>query len=314
MPEQQTKQIGLGGISIKPERLRALRPDVVDQIAESMATSGQIEPIVLRPRGDTDEDGNGYLLVAGWHRLEAAKKLKWPSIRSTIFTGVDADQAELIEIDENLMRADLTPAETAMHVVRRQKIYEDIHGKAKASGGHAAQKKMGHKASADSALAFTTDTAKKTGKSKRKLQVDAARGKKVKVLTEIAGTSLDKGVELDALAKLPEDEQRKLADAAKAGENVSAKTKVKQVYAKQAQAAIEPPPKKSAPIPSGDDDPHEKCRERLRTLIMGCIDKLPSKEWGRLIAETRDEIVSIELVIEEKLREESRHHLEPNSA
>ena len=43
------------------------------------------------------------------------------------------------------------------------------------------------------------------------------------VLDDIAGTCLDKGDEIDALGKLPEGEQRKLATAARAGEKVSAK-------------------------------------------------------------------------------------------
>jgi hypothetical protein len=42
------------------------------------------------------------------------------------------------------------------------------------------------------------------------------------VLPEIIGTSLDKGAEIDALAKLPVEKQRSLAEAAKRGEKVSA--------------------------------------------------------------------------------------------
>ena len=44
-----------------------------------------------------------------------------------------------------------------------------------------------------------------------------------------AGTSLDKCDEFDALAKLPADEQHKLAERAKAGERVSAKTHAKKI-------------------------------------------------------------------------------------
>jgi hypothetical protein len=44
------------------------------------------------------------------------------------------------------------------------------------------------------------------------------------VLPDIVGTSLDKGAEIYALAKLPESEQRRLAEAAKRGEKVSAIT------------------------------------------------------------------------------------------
>ena len=53
---------------------------------------------------------------------------------------------------------------------------------------------------------------------------DAIRGKKVPVLPDIVGTSLDNGAEIDALAKLPESEQRSLAEAAKRGEKVSARS------------------------------------------------------------------------------------------
>src|SRR5262249_38074445 len=43
-------------------------------------------------------------------------------------------------------------------------------------------------------------------------------------ITEVVGTSLDKGVELDALAKMPEPEQHQLIERAKAGEQVSARS------------------------------------------------------------------------------------------
>ena len=40
--------------------------------------------------------------ACGRHRLEAARKLKWPCIRAEIRDGMEADAAELAEIDENL--------------------------------------------------------------------------------------------------------------------------------------------------------------------------------------------------------------------
>jgi hypothetical protein len=67
----------------------------------------------------------------------------------------------------------------------------------------------------DIAERFTKDAAKKTGKSERSVQREAERANRVIVLTDIVNTSLDEGDELDALAKLPEAEQRKLAARAK---------------------------------------------------------------------------------------------------
>lgn len=223
MPEK-TIQVGLGGIAILPGRLRALRPAVVDELVQSMRERGQLQAVALRP-----DDARGYYLIAGRHRIEAAKKLKWQSIRATIFEDVAADTAELAEIDENLVRAELTPAERALHVGRRKELYEKAHGKAKARGANAANKKMGRDANAKMADAFTKDAAGKTGKSERSMQRDVTRAGKVEVLAEIAGTSLDKGDEIDALAKLNPKEQRSLAKAAAKGKKVSAKTRVKQV-------------------------------------------------------------------------------------
>jgi hypothetical protein len=137
---------------------------------------------------------------------------------------MEADQAELIEIDENLIRSDLSPAEEAMHLTRRKELYEKVHGKAKAKGARAANKKMGKANDATDNLsdAFTTDVAKRTGQTARNVRRKVARSTNVAVLHEIVGTSLDKGREIDALAKLPEAEQRSLAEAASRGENVSA--------------------------------------------------------------------------------------------
>ena len=69
------------------------------------------------------------------------------------------------------------------------------------------------------------DIAVKTGKGRSTVARDVTRAKTVAVLDDIAGTCLDKGDEIDALGKLPEGEQRKLATAARAGEKVSAKAR-----------------------------------------------------------------------------------------
>src|SRR5208282_4677392 len=50
---------------------------------------------------------------------------------------------------------------------------------------------QGHKANAKLAVAFTKDATKKTRQSERTVQRDATRAKKVAVLPDIAGTSLD---------------------------------------------------------------------------------------------------------------------------
>jgi hypothetical protein len=215
--------IDLADISFKPSRLRALRPEVVAELAESMAARGLLQPIVVLP------DGKGYWLIAGRHRFEAARRLGWTSISATVLDGVEADQAELIEIDENLIRAELSPAERALHVGRRKALYERLHPETKHGGAPGAGRGKGKRKKDANLASFQEQTAKTTGKSRRSVERDATRANKVTVLADIAGTSLDKGDEIDALAKLPEDEQRKLAECAQAGDKVSAKARVEQM-------------------------------------------------------------------------------------
>jgi N6-adenosine-specific RNA methylase IME4 len=219
------KMIGLGGIAVSDHRLRKLRPEVVDELAQSIALQGLLQPIRLRPRSRA---GGGYILVAGWHRLEAVRKLGANSIRAEIVDDMKADATLLAEIDENLVRAELTPAERAMHIGERKKLYEKMYPETKHGG--APGKAGGGKKAKDAKIAsFVEQTSKATSQSKRKVHLDATRAKHVVVLSDVAGTSLDKGDELDALAKLSEDEQHKLAKRVNAGEKVSAKTRVKQV-------------------------------------------------------------------------------------
>jgi hypothetical protein len=212
--------VGSIGVALDRERHRMLRPDNVDAIAESMNARGQLQPIVVRPR----PGGRGYWLIAGLHRLEAAKKLKWETIRCEVLDDISSDQAELAEIDENLIRAELTPVEMAMHFTRRKELYLKLHpetgkGKAPAKRGG----KGGKLKSQTESLTFVKETAKKTGKGRSTVARNTTRGKNVTVLTDIMGTCLDSGKELDALGKLSDGEQRSLAVRAKAGEKVSAR-------------------------------------------------------------------------------------------
>ena len=228
--KETTKDIGLGGISIK-ERLRALRPETVKDLAESMQANGLLQPIVLQPK----PGGLGYWLLAGMHRFEAAKKLKWPAIKATILDGLDADQAELAEIDENLMRANLSPAETAAHIGRRKELYENLYPTTKAGIAQglgmvrAAIKKAGGQIGPEVEASFTEAIAQATGQSRRTVKRNVTRATKSRSwLKNVAWTALDQGDEIDALIKLPEAKRDALIIRAKAGEKVSAKTALKQ--------------------------------------------------------------------------------------
>jgi len=98
------------------QRKRKLDEGKVRSLAESFESIGQLQPITV----EQCEYGN-YRMIAGLHRLEAAKLLGWESIEAQEFEG-DAVAAELAEIDENLMRNDLTVLEQGEHLARRQEL------------------------------------------------------------------------------------------------------------------------------------------------------------------------------------------------
>ena len=211
-----TIPIPINEITVPPDRLRALNKETVASLVASFREIKLQHPITVRLQDKK------WILIAGWHRLEAAKRCGWKTIMAMPKTDVDDDHAKLMEIDENLARAELSPAERALHIDKRKKLYEKLHPQTKHGGN---RKSPGEKSSRQNGnlKRFTEDTAGKTGQSERSVQRDAARGENVKVLPDIVGTSLDKGAELDALAELPEAEQCELAKRAKSGEKVSAK-------------------------------------------------------------------------------------------
>jgi hypothetical protein len=96
-------------------RLRALDQEVVKLLAVSMAVGGLKAPITVRRTAE------GYELIAGWHRLEAARVLEWQEISAITVVGSER-QARLWEIDENLCRSELTPLERAEHIKERVRL------------------------------------------------------------------------------------------------------------------------------------------------------------------------------------------------
>ena len=218
--KHQTKMIRLADITVPPDRMRQLRPEKVDEFAESIAARGQLQPIIIRPQN------SGYVLVVGSHRLEAVRKLGDEAIECRVLDGMDADQALLAEIDENSVRADLTPSERAAHHAKRKQLYLKLHPETEKGKAGGRPRKTSDKMSKVSTKGYAKAAAKKVGKTSRTVARDVSRGEKIdpQALADLAGTCLDNGTELDALAKLPAAEQRSLAEAAKRGEKVSAIT------------------------------------------------------------------------------------------
>ena len=196
----------------------------VDMLRASIEQVGLIQPIRVRPAGVIVRGlgEQGFQIVAGHHRVAAARALGWTEIDAIVDTAEHL-QAELMEIDENLCRAELTASQRAQAIRRRKQIWEALHP---SSGTNCPETRLSSRGRLGEGRPpeFASETAAVSGESKRDVNRHLARAEAIgDDLERITGTSLDKGVELDALAKLPEPERKDLIDRAEAGENVSAR-------------------------------------------------------------------------------------------
>lgn len=223
-------------------------PDMarVNSIAESIGDVGLMNPPAVCIRNDfTLHDGEVSdavpVLIYGHHRLLALKQRGEVAVECIVYE-VDDLHAELMEIDENLARSELTPAEESAYILRRKQIWEEMHnslGERKPS----TQKATLHKDRPQNQKQFAAELSSVTGDSKTQVNLKIARARELgQDIHRIVGTSLDKGVEMDALIKLPAEDRADLIERAAAGEKVSARpTQDKPVSALEAMAAIAPP-------------------------------------------------------------------------
>jgi hypothetical protein len=112
------RNIEISRIKVKGDR-RSLDPKKVRRLAISIPKLGLRHPVTVR--------GGGLVpiyLVAGLHRLEAVKQLKWQTIPCEFLHG-GKRVARLWEISENLDRAELTALERDRLIAEWVRLSED---------------------------------------------------------------------------------------------------------------------------------------------------------------------------------------------
>lgn len=78
----QKHSLPIARIRVPAKRRRALDPAKVEALAADMLENGQTTPISCRvdPDARAEDGGQGYILVEGLHRLEAARALGEESV------------------------------------------------------------------------------------------------------------------------------------------------------------------------------------------------------------------------------------------
>jgi len=186
------------------DRKRKLNKDKVMELADSFKLLGQLEPITVASKNDQ------YVLLAGLHRLEAAKLLGWETINAQVFVGNELE-CELVEIDENLISYNLTVLEQGEQLKRRNEILEAIGIRAKKGDN-----RYTFRYDTVSGLKTTEDIAKKVGLSERSAQrrIQIARDILPEVKEKIRNTPIaDSTTQLLEQTPTCYDSNRSIADA-----------------------------------------------------------------------------------------------------
>lgn len=169
MKTKEVKQMGVSGdtvdnvlflevseVFVPDDRERPLNKSKVKSLQDSIMKLGQLQPIVV------DKVGN---LIAGNHRLEACRLLG-VRVKATVLDEINEDKIKLIEIDENLIRSELTPSQLEVHLAKRKEIYTRLYPETKRGG----------KPKEGEVKTFVEDTAEKTGMHPKTVQRAIRRG------------------------------------------------------------------------------------------------------------------------------------------
>lgn len=207
--------VSINKIKVNPGRREVESKDIND-LAKSISEIGLLNPITVTP---------DHTLIAGLHRLEAAKVLGWTEIECTV-SELSGLRAELAEIDENFMRVNLSPIEFGDLLLRRKEIYEELHPETKATKEGGPFRGNQHKNEVTANLATTTaafvdDTAERLGIAprtiRREIQVAKNISPETKNIIRNSGKDITK---MDALklSRLEPPQQEEAATQLAAGE------------------------------------------------------------------------------------------------
>lgn len=181
------------------DRLREVNEAYAEVLAHAFqGPGGQRTPIEIVRRGER------YRLVYGAHRFRAAEINGQAEIKAIVTDASDAE-LRLREIDENLIRHELTALDRARFLAERKRLYEALNPAAKHGGD-----RRSDQAANMAVWSFSADIADKVGLSERTIRraVALAEALSPVVVERVRHTELASNqAALEALAKHPAERQ-----------------------------------------------------------------------------------------------------------
>ncbi|MYE01169.1 MAG: hypothetical protein F4Y03_07785 [Alphaproteobacteria bacterium] len=211
VPNRRSLPVQIDMIEVE-DRLRSVDQAAVEHIAESMEQRGQIYPIQIR----TIEPGR-FRLVTGAHRIAGALRLGWTHIEAFLVDDLEEEEFRLLEIDENLCRAELSPVDKAHFFATRKDIYQRLHPETK-HGAHLKWPQWPHGEnsalpSGDRAPSFVEDTAASTPWSPRTVRRYTRIGERLdpQLREALSGTPVGRRLnDLERIADMDANKQQDL--------------------------------------------------------------------------------------------------------
>lgn len=247
-----------------PERLREVEEDHAFMISQSIGRIGLLNPITVRatPRGERP-----YTLVAGAHRLRGCELAGRTEI-DTIVVKADKTDGQMVEIEENIFRNELSALDRAIFVRRYRELWEEKHGWDKGGRPSAETSAKFAEVSEDSAQGnFFRHVSERLGLSRRGVEYAQFIGKALtpELRQKLRGTpDADNQGLLLRLARLETKRQGQIATA----------------------IALVPDVKRAI----GLTDPHAKAKA-VKTVQTELLDRLIST-WKRTDDKTKSEFLA----------------------
>ena len=203
---RQTVLVELDAIDFG-ERLRNVNQAAVGHIAESIRRHGLQNPVQVRPLAE-----DRYGLIAGAHRCQAMRSLGQNKIEAFVLDHLDADQMDLLEIDENLMRSELHPLDRGRFLFRRKRIHERLYPATR----HGGDRKSVERQAGERPKSFVNETASFTPFSPWTIRRALRIGEKIlpELQDELAETALAwREGDLYRISGMDEPEQNQVLEA-----------------------------------------------------------------------------------------------------
>lgn len=117
VPEETMRDVGVEVIKADPRQPRKeFDEEALKELAESIKAHGLIQPIVLRPSPDKEDE---YYIIAGERRFRAVKLNGDKTIRAIVKKTLKPEEIGYVQMAENIKRANLTVVEIAEFICRQ---------------------------------------------------------------------------------------------------------------------------------------------------------------------------------------------------